>query len=142
MFNAEGFAGCYDFVHVPVNFQDMTGLSYALVNMVNHHIAKQALEHFQGFPISSSSTCSVAWSSPNQGLAAHVDRYRNSPMMHESVPPQYMPALYENGVLVPFPAPTKRLRAPRVRHQKVSKAGKSDFCSQSEVSQPFSASSI
>jgi len=119
--DAEGFRGCYDFAHVPVNFQDMAGLSYALVNMVDNAMAKCALAHFQGFQISASNACSVAWSSPNQGLAAHIERYRNSPMMHESVPSSYKPALYHGGILVPFPEPTRRLRAPRVRHPKAQK---------------------
>jgi len=119
--DAEGFRGCYDFAHVPVNFQDMAGLSYALVNMVDNVTAKSALAHFQGFQISASNVCSVAWSSPNQGLAAHIERYRNSPMMHESVPSSYKPALYRSGILVPFPEPTRRLRAPRVRHPKAQK---------------------
>jgi hypothetical protein len=119
--DSEGFRGLYDFVHVPVNFQDMAGLSYALVNMVNNDIARRVLEHFQGFQITDTNLCSVAWSAPNQGLEAHIERYRNSPMMHESVPSQYKPALFQNGVLVPFPEPTKHLRAPRVRHPKVSK---------------------
>jgi len=117
----QGFAACYDFAHVPVNFQDMAGLSYALVNMTNNAVAQQALRHFQGFPISPSNVCSVAWSSPNQGLEAHIARYRNSPMMHESVPSEYKPALYCSGVPVDFPEPTKRLRAPRVRHPKSTK---------------------
>ena len=26
--------------------------------------------------------CRVTWSGPHQGLAAHVERYRNSPVMH------------------------------------------------------------
>jgi hypothetical protein len=41
--------------------------------------------------------------------------------MHESVPQEYKPALFQNGMLVPFPRPTKKLRAPRVRHAKASK---------------------
>jgi hypothetical protein len=30
--------------------------------------------------------CEVRWSGPHQGLEAHVERYRNSPVMHKSVP--------------------------------------------------------
>lgn len=124
----EGFRCKYDFVHVPVNFQDMAGLSYALVNFVDNGIARCALEHLQGHQIPTSSnsgqtsTCSVAWSTPNQGLQAHIERYRNSPMMHESVPSEYKPALFHNGVFMPFPEPTKRLRAPRIRHPKIPQA--------------------
>lgn len=121
LLDAEGFAGAYDVVHVPVNFQDMAGLSYALVNMTSNAVARQAMEYFQGFQITATHACSVAWSAPNQGLEAHIDRYRNSPMMHQAVSPEYKPALYKNGILMSFPEPTKCLRAPRIRHPKMSK---------------------
>jgi hypothetical protein len=116
-----GFWGCFDFAHVPVNFQDMANLGYALVSMINNYEAKRALAHFDGIPVSASHNCSVAWSFPNQRLREHIERYQNSPMMHESVPQEYKPAMFQNGRLVPFPRPTKKLRAPRVRHAKASK---------------------
>jgi hypothetical protein len=119
--DAEGFAGLYDFVHVPVSLLDLVGLGYALVNMVDHDSAERARKYFTGFrewPVPASEPCEVRWSSSNQGTAVHIERYRNSPLMHESVPRQYRPALYRNGVLAPFPRPTMRLRPPRVRHQK------------------------
>ena len=31
------------------------------------------------------------WSHPYQGLDAHIERYRNSPVMHEDVPDEYKP---------------------------------------------------
>jgi hypothetical protein len=121
--DANGFARCYDFVHVPVSFLDLVGLGYALVNMVDHEAADRAHKFFSGFrgwlvPTTETEACEVGWSSSNQGLAAHIERYRNSPLMHESVPRQYRPALFRNGVLGTFPGPTVRLRPPRVRHQK------------------------
>jgi hypothetical protein len=117
----QGFHSCFDFAHVPVNFQDMANLGYALVNLVSNYEAKRALAHFEGLPVSASHECSVAWSLPNQGLRAHIERYQNSPMMHESVPQEYKPALFQHGVSLPFPQPTTKLRAPRVRHAKASK---------------------
>ena len=117
----QGFRGCFDFAHVPVNFQDMANLGYALVNMISNYDAKRALAHFEGLLVSASHKCLVAWSLPNQRLREHIERYQNSPMMHESVPQEYKPALFQNGMLVPFPQPTKKLRAPRVRHAKASK---------------------
>merc|ERR1719473_373283 len=47
--DAEGFSAKYDFVHVPVNFQNRAGLGYALVNMVSNDAALHAQEHFTGF---------------------------------------------------------------------------------------------
>ena len=31
--------------------------------------------------------CQVSWSGPKQGQKAHVDRYKNSPVMHKSLGP-------------------------------------------------------
>lgn len=117
---AEGYAGSYDMVHVPVGFQDLVGLGHALVNFLDAAIAQDALLHFDGFGGLSSAAdlCEAGWSNV-QGLAAHVQRYRDSPIMHESIPNQFKPAMFQDGAQVSFPEPTKRLKAPRVRHQKV-----------------------
>jgi len=117
----EGFSGHYDFVHVPVKFADLTNLGYALVNLVCHSAAAGVRDYFQGFE-ARSATLETGWSQPNQGLVAHVERYRDSPMMHRSVPEQYQPGLYRDGARIAFPAPTKPLRAPRVRRQKTEEA--------------------
>lgn len=117
----EGFSGKYDFLHVPIDFQTKTGLGYALLNLVTHSAALCVQKHFEGFrqwPFKSDNVCEVAWNSPHQGLATHIERYRNSPLMHSSVPEAYRPVLFVNGDSVDFPAPTTRLRAPRIRHQK------------------------
>jgi len=118
--DAEGFNGLYDFVHVPVNFQDMTNLSYALVNLVDNAAARRGLQHLDALRLTASHSCSASWSTPSQGLEAHVERYRNSPMMHESVPAQHRPALYRSGREIAFPPATKHIRAPRIRHPKMS----------------------
>jgi hypothetical protein len=120
MLQSEGFAGSYDMVHVPVGFQDLTGLGHALINFLDPAIAQDALLHFDQFSGLSADAelCQTGWSNV-QGLSAHVKRYRDSPMMHESIPDQFKPAMFKDGVKVPFPEPTKQLKAPRIRHQKV-----------------------
>lgn len=120
----EGFSGMYNFIHVPTDFQTKAGLGYALLNLVTHEDAMSVQKHFEGFtnwPCHSDNVCEVAWNSPHQGLETHVDRYRNSPLMHSSVPEAYRPVLFENGVRIKFPASTTRIRAPRIRHQKPGK---------------------
>jgi len=96
-------------------------LGYALLNLVSHDVALSVQKHFNGFanwPCGNENVCEVAWNSPHQGLETHIERYRNSPLMHASVPESYRPVLFANGVRKPFPAPTSRIRAPRIRHQK------------------------
>ena len=43
----------------------------------------------------SSKVCEVKLSGPHQGFQAHVDRYRNSPVMHRSVPDEYKPMIFK-----------------------------------------------
>lgn len=119
--DTEGFSGGYDFVHLPVDFQTRSGLGYALVNLVSHDVALSVHRHFEGFrmwPCPSDNVCEVAWNSPHQGFETHIERYRNSPLMHPSVPEAFRPLVFVNGCRVDFPAPTTRIRAPRIRHQK------------------------
>ena len=59
--------------------------------------------------------CVVCWSSAFQGLLEHVERYRNSPVMHMTIPDEHKPALFSEGVRVPFPEPTQLVSVPRVR---------------------------
>jgi len=122
MLDERGFCGRYDFVYLPVDFTHNLGLGYALVGFVDHASARIALESLQGlcFPaVDGSFQCEVSWSEPHRGLAGHIERYRNSPVMHPSMPDEYKPAIFVNGQRVPFPPPTKNIRPPRIRHPKV-----------------------
>jgi len=119
MLDSEGFRGQYSFVYLPTDFNNFAGFGYAFVGFEAHACAEVAKRHFQGFTkwkVPSQKTCDVAWSGEVQGNKAYIDKYRNSPVMHDSVPDEYKPALFANGFRVPFPAPTKRIRPPRVRH--------------------------
>lgn len=118
MLDSEGFKGSYNLVYLPTDFRNFAGFGYAFVNFVRHEEARRAKMSFQGFArwrVPSRKTCDVVWSGPVQGLQAHTERYRNSPVMHDSVPDEYKPAVFVEGLRVSFPAPTKRIRPPRVR---------------------------
>merc|ERR1712072_355097 len=114
----KGFAGKYNFLYMPVDFVRQVSLGYAFVNMETPEVVKEFWEAFDGFstwPVPCEKVCRVNWSSPHQGYEEHVQRYRNSPLMHQDVPDECRPVLLENGVRVNFPPPTKTLRAPRLR---------------------------
>jgi len=118
LLDREGFAARYDFVYLPVDFRRLAGLGYVFVNFVTTEDAAWAKLHFQGFDrweVASPKVCEMSWSEPLQGLDAHIDRYRTSPVMHEDVPEKYKPVYLQDGVRQPFPAPTKRIRPPRVK---------------------------
>ncbi|CAE7463464.1 ML3 [Symbiodinium sp. CCMP2592] len=115
MLDKRGFAGSYDFVYLPFDFRRDANLGYAFVNMVDAEAADalwKGLEGFTAWALTSHKVCSVTWSGPLQGQSAHIERYRNSPVMHSSVPDQYKPVVLEGGVRKPFPKATKKIKMP------------------------------
>jgi len=120
MMDDAGFNGLYDFIYMPIDFRSKSGFGYAFINLVSNAAAEQFFAHFNGFngwEIKSQKVAEVTWTESNQGLDVHVDRYRNSPVMHEVVPDEFKPAMFNAGVRVAFPGPTKPIRAPRFRHR-------------------------
>merc|ERR1712232_995943 len=59
----------------------------------------EKLHGFNGWGLQSDKVLEVAWCSDNQGLSSHVERYRNSRIMHESVDDAYKPALVMRRVI-------------------------------------------
>jgi len=115
LLDKEGFAGKYDFLYLPVDFLTSAGLGYAFLNMVSAtdaDLLRTGLSGFNSWSVPSNKVCTVAWSAPLQGLQAHIDRYRNSAVMQRSVPEEFKPAIFKDGVQVAFPRPTKRLKKP------------------------------
>jgi|EP00927_Polykrikos_kofoidii_P021033 hypothetical protein len=111
----EGFAGDYDFVYLPMDFDSHASLGYAFVNLTSTELAEKFWKAFEGFSdwaVPSQKVCSMSWSHPHQGVAAHTERYRNSPVMHEDVPDEFKPMMFKDGQRCPFPPPTKKLRPP------------------------------
>jgi hypothetical protein len=113
-----GLGGQFDFVYVPVDFKRCAAYGYAFVNFVSTKKAKHFRRAFPRdimyrFPDLVQSA--VRMVAPVQGLEANVERYRNSPVMHEAVPAQYRPLLFQGGTSITFPSPTKSIRYPRLR---------------------------
>jgi len=115
LLEAEGLAGTFDFLYVPADFGRGAGLGYAFVNFTSNEAALRAWERLKGFTnwgMRSAKVLEVSWAAPLQGLEAYVDRYRNSPVMHERVPKQFKPVLFVGGRRRPLPPPTKTLPDP------------------------------
>lgn len=131
LLDRKGFSGLYNFIYMPMNFRSKASFGYAFVNFISNSTAKYAHEVFQDFKdwdVASEKVCDVSWSNMHQGLEAHLDRYRNSPVMHESVEDAYKPALFApSAERAVFPAPTRRLRMPRIRRPSAtSEPGEAD----------------
>jgi hypothetical protein len=116
LLDQQGFLGSYDYVYLPVAFHTELNHGFAFINFTTAEDFKRFQEHFTGFSdwmVPSDRVCEVCWSDVAQGIDAYIERYRNSPLMHESVGDRFKPVLLEHGNRVPFPKPTKKIRAPR-----------------------------
>jgi hypothetical protein len=89
----------------------MSSFGYAIINFISHEIALRFGELCSDRNLISA----VEWSSQLQGLEKHVQRYRNSPMMHPELSDQLKPMLFSGGVRICFPAATQTLKMPRRR---------------------------
>mmetsp|Transcript_71846 Transcript_71846/g.126917 ORF Transcript_71846/g.126917 Transcript_71846/m.126917 type:complete len:320 (-) Transcript_71846:22-981(-) len=119
MLDDNGFKTKYNFLYLPIDFRSGACLGYAFVNLVCPSIVQPFWQTFAGFSrwvLPSKKICRVSWSHPHQGLESHVERYRSSPVMHPNVQDEHKPIMLQDGVEIPFLAPKKSMRAPRVRH--------------------------
>jgi len=120
LLNMKGFFGSYDFIYFPVHFNSMKSFGYVFINLVSHCEAERFMQHFHNFTewtVPSPKVCQMTWGDCHQGLAAHVHRYRSSPVMHEELPDEGKPAVFSDGVRAPFPPPLFQIRRPRIRHR-------------------------
>lgn len=118
LINAQGFKGLYDFIYLPIDFTTQCGLGYAFVNLVSAKAADlffQAFEGFHDWTFASDKVCIVRWSQKIQGKEANIESWRNSPVMHHSTPEEFRPMLFDQGMRVAFPGPTRKVRAPHYK---------------------------
>lgn len=118
LLDKRGLSRLYDFVYLPVDFRTGAALGYAFVNVVDPVYVPRlwsALDKLSHWGLPSRKRCSVTWSHPYQGFEENVERYRNSPIMHCSIPDSHKPIIFEGGSRVPYPPPTKPIKAPRIR---------------------------
>lgn len=114
----EGYWGLFDFLYLPMDFVHQANVGYAFVNFMEPEVAARFMVEFRGFDrwaVSTLKVADVCWSLPHQGLEAHIERYRNSPVMHPTMPDHFRPRVYASGRALPFPPPTKVLRPPKIR---------------------------
>merc|ERR1712151_864397 len=100
LLNDQGFHGCYTFLYLPIDYKRRVSVGYAFVDLISPELADRFRQHFCGFSKwkgVSGKVCFVSWSTC-QGMHAHIERYRNSPVMHQSVEEEFKPMLFENGM--------------------------------------------
>jgi len=109
--DARGFAGWYDFLYLPIDFARCQTFGYAFANLTTAEGARRMLAELEGLSWGEpgEGQAVVGWSL-TQGLELHIERYRNSPVMHGEVPDECKPIVLEDGVRVDFPPPTKKVQ--------------------------------
>lgn len=110
--NASRFRGRFDFIYVPCDFNTWQPQGFGFINFARHVDAEQF--RLQP-PASLGADARTLWSDKEQGLAENVGRYRNSPVMHPTVPERSRPSLVHMDSLVALPHPTRQIKAPKVK---------------------------
>jgi len=103
----QGFASTYDFLYLPMDFEKAQCFGFAIINFIDGTVAAAALEFFSRTAVFGQQVC-AEWKETHHGLAALVEKYRNSKVMHADVPEGYKPLILSHGKPVPFPAPLQR----------------------------------
>ncbi|CAE8607981.1 unnamed protein product, partial [Polarella glacialis] len=112
-----------------IHFSSNSGFGYSFINFVNPEATILFWEHFHGFcswVMPSDKVAEVTWSWKHQGIAQHIERYRNSPVMHDTMPDDCKPIVMRNGARATFPPPTKKVQQPRLRASK-TRGGSGSF---------------
>jgi len=104
--NQSGFAGCFDFFYLPIDFSTTNSVGYAFINFINEAELARFRAMYVGRKLSEESpkVCEVC-DAKLQGKDKNVEFYRNSTVM--SMDERFHPVLFESGVRVPFPKPTR-----------------------------------
>jgi len=124
MLEGEGFSALVTFLYLPMDFDRHANLGYAFVNLVDEMAANafwQAFDGFSRWALPTAKVCQIRWSGPHQGHQAHVDRYKNSPVMHASVPDEFKPMIFDHGFRISFPPPSRKLRPPTGKNEAKTK---------------------
>lgn len=118
--DTEGFAHMYNFVYLPMDFLKGVRLGYAIVNFSEPTVANAAVSNLSMVKIGGK-RLDTSLSESNHCLSDLILRYRDSAVMHWSVPDEGKPIIFSEGHVVPFPQPTKFLEPPSVTKPKKNK---------------------
>ncbi|CAK9021009.1 unnamed protein product [Durusdinium trenchii] len=105
-----GFRGFFDFLYVPLQWNQESCVGYGLVNLTSHEVALRLWNHFRK---GASENLEVCWDTRHQGLDQLIKYYRNNSVMHPLLPEHCKPMLLLSGEKVDFPPPTKALTTPK-----------------------------
>ena len=108
-----GFRGFFDFLYVPLQWNQESCVGYGLVNLTSPEVARRLWKSFDRGTESCEEDLEVCWDTRHQGLDQLIKYYRNNSVMHPLLPEHCKPMLLLHGEQVEFPAPTKALTTPK-----------------------------
>lgn len=128
-----GYKGLFDFLYMPMNFRKSgsatTNFGYAFINFRSSTDATNFVRALHGGPMCYRLEGVTAEWSECQGLQANIRKFRNSPLMHKSIPLDCKPTMYGlNGERLLFPRPTKSIPRPRIRKANFSQDEPCEAC--------------
>jgi len=104
LLDQNGFKDGYDFIYVPHDFKRLPSLvnvGYFFVNFVNHEIAVSALNKLVGFKnwtMLSTKVLEGTWAAKTQGKNACRERCKYFTFMHEDIPAECKPMMFDRSV--------------------------------------------
>lgn len=105
------------FLYLPLESTTGKAFGYGFIAFATEDVAEHFRILLDGMEVSAGMVLRVNWSACDVTADEQVERFRNSPLMHPSVPDASRPIVLLNGVRTAFPAPTKKLKVPRQRDQ-------------------------
>jgi RNA recognition motif-containing protein len=112
-----GYSTATRFLYLPIDAASGRSLGYAFLSFASAAVAEAFSASMQGVELWADRALQVSRNSTSVSVEEQVRRFRDSALMHASVPDELRPILLQDGIRVEFPAPTKKLRAPRQRDQ-------------------------
>lgn len=111
----EGFGDRFDCLYLPRDCKSHRIFRYVMINCVTNKDAVEFHTKFDGFSkwgFDEEVVAETAWGKIH-GKEAWIQRYQDSPIMARTVPENFKPLMFKDGVHVAFPPSTKKIIAPR-----------------------------
>lgn len=105
------------FLYLPLESATGSAFGYAFIAFANEDVAERFRSLLDDMEMSPGHVLRVNWNSSDVNADELVARFRNSRLMHPSVPDAIRPIVLLNGIRTEFPAATKKLGVPRQRDQ-------------------------